>query len=51
MLTLAELLLTSDLGRANPERVRELLDRAADPLMEERDAPVEKDEETDLAAA
>lgn len=34
--SLHELLLRSDFGRLNPQRVRDLLDRAADPLMEDR---------------
>lgn len=34
--SLRELMLASDLGRANPARVDELLDRCADPLTESR---------------
>lgn len=33
-LSLRELLLSSDFGRANPRRVEELLDRLADPTTE-----------------
>lgn len=35
-LSLRDLLLSSDFGRANPQRVAELLDRASDPLTETR---------------
>jgi hypothetical protein len=35
--TLYELLLLSDFARGNPERARELLDRCADPVTEDRD--------------
>lgn len=35
-LSLRELLLSSDFGRANPTRVDELLDRLADPSTESR---------------
>jgi hypothetical protein len=34
--TVRDLLLRSDMGRANPRRVDELLDRLADPLTESR---------------
>lgn len=34
--SLRDLMLASDLGRANPARVDELLDRCADPLTESR---------------
>ncbi len=37
--TLLELLLLSDLGRADPARARELLDRCADPVTEDRNTP------------
>ncbi len=44
-LTLRELLLLSDFGRANPARVDELLDRCADPLTEDRAEPAEASDE------
>lgn len=37
--TLFDLLMLSDFGRANPARVRELLDRCADPSTEDRNVP------------
>lgn len=37
--SLRDLLLRSDMGRANPARVDELLDRAADPTTELRNTP------------
>ncbi len=40
-LSLRDLLLLSDFGRANPARVDELLDRVADPLTEDRAEPAE----------
>lgn len=46
--TLYELLLLSDFGRANPDRVRELLDRCADPVTEDRNE--RRDRELDTAA-
>lgn len=36
LLSLRDLLLSSDFGRANPRRVDELLDRLADPVTESR---------------
>lgn len=38
-LSLRELLLSSDFGRANPRRVEELLARLADPTVESRTTP------------
>ena len=41
-LSLRELLLSSDFGRANPRRVEELLDRLADLLTESRTTPAQE---------
>jgi hypothetical protein len=41
-LSLRELLLLSDFGRANPARVEELLNRCADPATESRPARQER---------
>lgn len=41
--TLYEILLLSDFARGNPERARELLDRCADPVTEDRDERRERD--------
>lgn len=44
--TLYELLLLSDFGRANPDRVRELLDSCADPVTEDRNERRERELDT-----
>lgn len=44
-LSLRDLLLSSDFGRANPTRVDELLDRLADPVTESRTEQQERVDE------
>jgi hypothetical protein len=41
--TVADLIARSDLARLNPARARELLDRTADPLFEERNERPRRD--------
>jgi hypothetical protein len=41
--SIRDLIAKSDFARLNPGRMREMLDRCADPAMEDRPAPIRKE--------